>query len=205
MDFRKKKQKKLKPFSDEAITSGDFWGYTIVKRKSFFFTAFALGKRTKNTCRLLFNRFENYIKKPSEKNKLLIYSDGNFDYTAVLPEYFNTNILDYGQIVKIKEKGIVVRKEKRIIFGEPKIKDIETGNVECLNTILRNRLSRLVRKTQCHAKNKYKLQDAVELFKFYWNFMKTIDGKVSPAMIENVSHKIWTWGNFLHYKLTFTN
>lgn len=164
-----------------------------------------MGKRTQNTCRLLFNRFEDCIVKPSEKNKLLIYSDGNFDYTAVLPEYFETNTLDYGQIIKIKEKGIVVRKEKRIIFGEPKKEDIETVNVECLNTILRNRLSRLVRKTQCHAKSKYKLRDAVELFKFHWNFMKSIRGKLSPGMKEEITHKIWTWGNFLHSKLTFVN
>lgn len=137
------------------------------------------------------------------EDKLTLYSDGNFDYTAVLPEYFDTTTLNYGQIIKIKEKGILVRKERRIIFGCPKIEDIETVNIECLNTILRNRLSRLVRKTQCHAKDKYKLQDAVELFKFYWNFMKTIDRKLSPAMIEGITSKIWTWGNFLHYKLTF--
>jgi hypothetical protein len=123
----------------------------------------------------------------------------------VLPEYFDKNKLDYGQLVKIKKNGILVEKQKRIIFGEPEKEDIETVNVECLNTILRNRISRLVRKTQGHAKDKYKLRDAVELFKFYWNFMKLIDKKQSPGMKEGLTHKIWTWGNFLHWKLTFIN
>ncbi len=167
--------------------------------------AFALGKRTHETCRILFNQFENCIQKPTEINKLIIYSDGNYGYEIVLPEYFNKNTLDYGQIVKIKEKGIVVEKQKRIIFGCPKIEDIETVNVECMNTILRNRLSRIVRKTQCHAKNKYKLQDSVEFFKFYWNFMKPLHENKSPAMAEGIESKLWTWGRFLHTKLSDTN
>lgn len=171
-----------------------------------FFATFALGKRNEKTCRSLFNKFEDQIRKPTLENKLEIYTDGNFTYEKLLPEYFHEECLIYGQIIKIKESGILIRKEKRIVYGSPHPDMIDTTNVECLNTQLRNRLSRLVRKTQCHSKNKYRLNDAIELFKFYWNFMHCCNGKnVTPAMEEGIATKIWTWGNFLHMKLTDTN
>lgn len=203
MDFRKKKQKKLKQNSDEKFTAGDFWGYTIIKRKSYFFTSFALGKRTNETCRLLFQQFEKCIQKPNDQNKLFIYSDGNFEYPSIIPEYFEKEIINYGLLVKIKKEGKVVDKRKEIIFGEPKIENIETTNVENFNTILRARLSRLVRKTQCHAKKKKSIEDSVELFKMYWNFIKPIHEKQTPGMEEGLIHKKLTWGNFLHWKLRF--
>ena len=61
---------------------------------------------------------------------------------------------EYGQLVKIRENGRVVRKEKRIIYGNPDLGDIETTNVENYNGILRERIGRLVRKTKCFSKRK---------------------------------------------------
>lgn len=153
----------------------------------------------------MFNQFKDCIQKPTNKNKLTIYSDGNFEYESILPEYFEKKAINYGQIIKIKQEGRVIDKKKAIIFGNPKIEDIETTNVENLNTILRARLSRLVRKTQCHAKKKQSLECSVELFRFYWNFMKPLHGKLTPGMEEGLIHKRLTWGNFLHWKLTDVN
>jgi IS1 family transposase len=75
------------------------------------------------------------------------YSDGNDDYTYVLPLYFND--LDYGQLVKKREKGRVVDKEKRIIHGSPDMEGLETTSIEGFNSILRERVGRLARKTKC--------------------------------------------------------
>jgi hypothetical protein len=146
----------------------------------------------------MFNKFEDYVQQPSYKHKLKIYSDGNNDYTTVLPEYYNKDCLCYGQ--KIKSLDI-----KRKVFGYPNIENIGTNTVECFNAILRNRLSRLVRKTQSHAKTKYGLNSALFLFQFYWNFMHELEKKVTPAILENQASKVWTWGKFLHTKLTFVN
>lgn len=136
---------------------------------------------------------------------MAIYSDGNFGYETVLPEFFNSEAMNYGQIIKIKEGGRVVDKRKKIIFGTPLLDDIETTNIENLNTILRARLSRLVRKTQCHAKKKKSLEDSVELFRVHWNFIKPLHGKQTPGMEEGLIHKRLTWGSFLHWKLSYTN
>ena len=99
----------------------------------------------------MFNKFEDYVQQPDYKHKLEIYSDGNDDYVYVLPEYYNKDCLCYGQ--KVKSLKI-----KRKIFGNPNLNEIDTNTNECFNTILRNRLSRLVRKTQCHAKEKHELK-----------------------------------------------
>jgi len=56
---------------------------------------------------------------PSPQNRIEVFTDGNDDYTYVLPDYYTGSCIDYGQLVKIRENGKVVRKEKRIIYGNP--------------------------------------------------------------------------------------
>lgn len=146
----------------------------------------------------MFNKFEDYVQQPTYKNKLVIYSDGNNDYITVLPEYYNKDCLCYGQ--KVKSLKI-----KRKVYSNPNLDEIDTNTNECFNTILRNRVSKLVRKTQCHAKAKYELNSALFLFQFYWNFMHELHKNVTPAILEKKAIKVWTWGNFLHTKLSYTN
>ena len=146
-------------------------------------------------------QFSTVIKTPTKNNKLLIYTDGNFDYKTAIQEQFNTKTVDYGILVKIKEKGKVVDKKKKNIFGSTDPKDIETTNVENFNAILRGRISRLVRKTNTHGKDKDKLNSAVDFFKFYWNFIKPLKNNQTPAMIEGIEDKIWSWEYFFCVKL----
>lgn len=145
----------------------------------------------------LFSRVEL----PFPNKKIQIFSDGNDDYVFTLPEYYADTCIDYGQIVKIREKGRVVDKIKRIIFGNPDKGDIETINIENFNGILRERVGRLVRKTKCFSKKKSRWRDATELIQFHWNFMDAIHDGLTPAMIESLSDGIWSWDNFLsiHY------
>jgi len=69
------------------------------------------------------------------------------------------------------EGGEIVEKIKKVIYGNPNIEDIETNDIENMNSICRERLGRLVRKTKCFSKKKPKLINSFELFHFYWNFM----------------------------------
>jgi len=141
------------------------------------------------------------IELPFPNNKINIFSDGNDDYEYTLPEYYANTCIDYGQVIKIRENGRVVDKIKRIVFGNPEEEKIETTNVENFNSILRERVGRLVRKTKCHSKKKSRLGNATELIQFHWNFMDTLHDKLTPAMIESLSDRIWSWDNFLlfHY------
>lgn len=163
-----------------------------------FFVAFGVGKWDKNLLRTMFNKFEDYVQKPTEDNKLLVYSDGNDDYTTVLPEYYHKDSLCYGQ--KVKSLKI-----KRKIYGDPLEDDIDTNTNECFNGILREHVSRLVRKTKCHAKHTFALNNALFVFQFYWNFIHELDKKVTPAILEKQASIVWTWGKFLHARLSYTN
>ncbi len=143
------------------------------------------------------------LQTPTLTNKLKIFSDGNDDYAFTLPQFFKTDCINYGQLVKIREKGKVVDKIHRKVYGNPETENIETTDVENYNGILRERLSRLVRKTKCHGKKLSRLENAVALFQFYWNFMKPLHKNMTPAIMESQANKIWTWGNFLHAKLSY--
>jgi hypothetical protein len=87
-----------------------------------------------------------------------------------------------------------------------KIEEIETNTVESINSVLRGKLSRFHRKTKQISKRKYYLDSAIWLFKFFWNFIhKRHEHLLTPAMIESISNKRWTWGMFLHTKLKYSN
>lgn len=49
--------------------------------------------------------------------------------------------------------------------------DVETVNVENFNSILRERVGRLVRRTKCFSKQKQRLWCDVMPFQFYWDFI----------------------------------
>jgi hypothetical protein len=136
---------------------------------------------------------------------LTVFTDGNDDYMFVLPKYYPLGLVDYGQLVKIKEKGRLVRKEKWVVFGEVSLGKIETTDVENFNGILRERLGRLVRRTKCFAKTVRRLVCAVGLFQFYWNFINEFGRGVSPAKMEGLSDHVWSWHEFMHKQLTIAN
>ncbi len=153
----------------------------------------------------MLSKFAGLVRQPTPNERLNIFSDGNDDYAVVLAELFDMGCVNYGQLVKIREHGRVVDKLHRVVYGNPLLEDIETVYVENYNGILRERLSRLVRKTKCIGKRKYRLENALYLFQFYWNFIKPIRKKLTPAILEGQTTKVWTWGNFLHAKLRYSN
>ncbi|HJH32108.1 MAG TPA: hypothetical protein C5S50_08035 [Methanosarcinaceae archaeon] len=111
------------------------------------------------------------IEQPSPQSKIEVFTDGNNDYTYVLPDYYADTCIDYGQLVKIKENGRLIRKEKRTIYSNPDLGDIETTDVENYNGIFKEKIGRLVRKTKCFSKRRWRLKCSFQLFQFYWNFI----------------------------------
>jgi len=143
---------------------------------------------------------------PQDGEKVEVFTDGNDDYVYMLPRYFDVEDLNYGQLVKLRdEQGRLIGKERRVIFGDPDVDDIETTDVENFNGILRERLGRLVRKTKCISKKKQRLHCAISFFQFYWDFVSQIRRGKTPAMIEGLSTRIWTWHEFFYAKLNHLN
>lgn len=135
--------------------------------------------------------------------KAVFYSDGNDDYTVTLPDFFPLDKLQYGQLIKIRENGKVVKKIKKSIYGMPSEDDIETTDTENFNGIMRERIGRLVRKTKCHSKLKRRLEFSVELFRCYWNFMDTLGEKKTPAMLEGISECVFSWNQFFYFPIRY--
>ena len=100
--------------------------------------------------------------------------------------YYADSCINYGQLIKIREKGRVADKEKRIIYGESNMDDIETTDIENFNGILCERIGRLVRKTKCFSKYKRRLECAIQLFQFYWDFINEFKRDASPAILEEI-------------------
>ncbi|MBU0497454.1 MAG: hypothetical protein KKG04_05800 [Candidatus Thermoplasmatota archaeon] len=139
------------------------------------------------------------VQLPRPGNKIQIFSDGNDDYTYVLPAYYPETCMDYGQLIKIREGGKVIDKIHKIVYGSPSVEDIETTDVENFNDILRERVGRLVRKTKCYSKQKNTLINAIEVIQFHWDFMDPLPSGETPAMIESLSDHLWSWDDFLLY------
>jgi IS1 family transposase len=199
MGYGKKKQKKVEYSSPTWFEEGDAWVYTCIKRNTYFFVTFSVGKWAQETCdRMIETLFQRTVL-PFPDNKIEIFTDGNDDYTYILWKYYTETCLNYAQLVKIRENGVVIRKEKRTIYGNPDPEDISTTDVENFNGIIRERVGRLVRKTKCFSKLKRRLECAIELLLFYWDFINELKRGVSPAMMEGLTDHLWTWRDFLTY------
>ena len=153
----------------------------------------------------MMRKLSDVTSQSSWQDTLELFTDGNDDYTYVLPMCFPLGLVDYGQLVKIKQNGHLVRKERWVVYGEPVVSEIETTDVENFNGILRERLGRLVRKTKCFAKSKRRLVCSIGLFQFYWNFINEFERDASPARMEGLTDHVWTWQEFLHQQLTIVN
>lgn len=205
MDISKKKQKKVKREGDGGDTTGDAWIYNCIKRQSYFYAAFAVGKWTQETCKWMIEQIPRRSVPLSEAGeKAVFYSDGNDDYTYILPHFFPIERLEYGQLIKIKRHGRVVGKIKRQVYGTPSEDDIETTDIENFGGILRERLGRLVRKTKCYSKLKTRLEDALALFQFHWNFMDPLQGKNTPAMLEGLTEDVFSWHQFFYSPINYS-
>ncbi len=92
----------------------------------------------------------------------------------------------------------IVDKIKKVIYGTLNIDEIETTDIEKMNSISRERLGRLVRETKCFSKKKPRLINAFESFHFYWNFMDKLTKSETPAMLEGLADHQWNWEQFFN-------
>ena len=157
------------------------------------------------TCSEMIWDFKKSLRNPKRGERVEVFTDGNDDYTFTFPSFFKVDQLNYGQLVKIRgANGRLIRKEIRIVYGDPGVDEVETVNVENFNSILRERVGRLVRKTKCFSKKKSRFRCALSVFQFYWDFISEIKRGITPAMIEKCSKHVWTWHEF-YYSNVLTN
>ncbi len=78
-----KKQKNIEPGSPNMPCEGDAWIYTCVKRSTYFFVAFSVGKQTQEACRRMMKNVSGRTEQPSPQTRIEVFTAGNDDYTYV--------------------------------------------------------------------------------------------------------------------------
>jgi IS1 family transposase len=127
--------------------------------------------------------------------------------------------LQYATIHKTRDKGRVVKVERRIVFGKeqdinkilensPLSQAINTSFVERNNLTLRQHSRRLTRKTNGFSKVLRNLEAQVILFMAYYNFvrshcaLKSKDkGERTPAMTAGLTDHKWSMSELLTYRI----
>jgi len=93
-----KKQKNAEPSSPNRSEEGDAYIYSCIKRNTYFFVAFSVGKWTQETCRRMIEKLSERTDHPFPHTKIEIFSDGNDDYTYVLPDYYADFCINYASL-----------------------------------------------------------------------------------------------------------
>jgi IS1 family transposase/transposase-like protein len=195
--YIQKKQKNIKDNDNESW--GDFWIFTAVKRDSKLLICFKGGKRNKETCIEFINELFERMDLPTPDNPIKIYSDGNFSYIDPIATTYCEPCMEYGQIIKEIENGVVINVEKKSIFNVHDLSKISTSIVEGMNNKLRQKLSRLGRKVSSFSKTTLGMLMSLNIFQFVSNFMDIKNG-LTPMMAEEITDRPWTVDMFLNYR-----
>ena len=175
--------------------------------------AHATGKRKQEIADRLIKKIKERGKPPSKDNKADFASDGNDQYTKGILKYFDEKTVNYGQLIKERKGGRVVKKTRAIVFGSMDEKDMETVYIERYNLTLRNGISCLIRKTICFSKSTDMFDNYLDVYQCYNNMVrvnsaltiKTKKGEKNiertPCMVERITDPVWTWKELLMFKV----
>ncbi len=101
--------------------------------------------------------------------------------------------LNYAQVIKRREKGKVVKVDKRIVFGEENeipTSDITTSLIERQNLTLRQDNNRLRRKTIGYSKEDIWLHYQNVFYMTYFNLIRSHESLKAPVN-EHIKGKVW--------------
>ena len=84
--------------------------------------------------------------------------------------------MNYGQLIKERTGGRVVKKTRRIVIGSMDETDMEMVYIERYNLTLRNGISCLIRETLCFSKCKDMFNNHLDVYQCYNNLIRINSG-----------------------------
>lgn len=144
-------------------------------------------------------KLSQILSPPTFTGPLEIYTDGNPQYLTAALTYFRKDCIKYGRIIKNKRAGRLLWKIKEKALRNPDYRDIDTTVIENYNGILRERISRLVRRSKCFSKKRLRYECHLDIFQAYNNLMRAEQGR-TPMMKEEKTSRIWHWNDFFMYR-----
>lgn len=168
------------------------------------FEAFSVGKWIQQTCNEIYSKIAEITQQPTYYNKINFCTDGNEQNENALLEFFNKDCINYGQVIKDKEKQIVYGTHKRKVIGNLSFDEISIAHVDGLCSALRERIKCSVRQAKTFAKKRKTIKDLLNIYQAYHNLVDVRYGE-TPCMREGIVSKRWSWSNLLHKRLTTLN
>jgi len=219
-----------KALDEEELKSqyGQTWIWAALDSDSRLIISYLVGDRTLESCRKFISQLSKRV-----DNIPLFTSDELVHYKTVLGEIYSHEkpvectgkrgrpqkpereidpLLDYAVVHKTREKGKVVKVERRIVYGEENRIDekiakspgnkINTSYIERANGTLRQTDSHLRRKSQTFAKEKPHLEARLAVVILMYNCIrphntlsknpdKTTTPR-TPALVAKLIEKNWT-------------
>lgn len=139
---------------------------------------------------------------PTYYNKISFCSDGNEQNENAILKICNKDCVNYGQIIKDKEKQRVIGSHKRKVLGNMSFDDISIAHVDGLCSALRERMKCSVREAKTFAKKRKTIRELLAIYQAYHNLIDVRKGK-TPCMKEGITSKVWTWEDLFYVRLTY--
>ena len=154
------------------------WVFVLIDVGSRLWPSTVVGKRSyRNTLDL----FRDVSNRMTLERIPLITTDGFKFYERVIGRVFGAACV-YGQVIKTRRNDHMVKVERRAVIGAGRLKQalrnsedsvkLNTSFVERLNLTIRQGSAYLGRRTICQARWKQGLEDHIELFRCFYNFIR---------------------------------
>jgi hypothetical protein len=147
MDVHQKKQKKVEEKDYPNYQQGDCYAYIAIKRETNLHLAHAVGKRIDLIAEHIVRKLSIILQLPTFTYKLEVYTDGNKQYITALLTHFRKDCITSGQLINKKKNQRDGDKLKKKSFGNPDYNGSDTVNTETYNSIVRERIGCMVRRT----------------------------------------------------------
>ena len=165
------------------------------------FVAFAVGKWIQETCNELYEKIAERTQQPTYYNKISFCTDANEQNENALLEFFSKDCINYGQVIKDKEKQIIFGIHKRKVFGNLPFDEIAINNVDGFCSKLRARAGCFVRKTRNFAKKRKQIRSLLYITQTNHNFVESVNS-MTPAIKEGLTKKVWSWNDIFNERLS---
>jgi IS1 family transposase len=154
------------------------WIFVVLDVWSRLWPSTLVGKRSYRNTLDLFRDVSNRMILPLVP---LITTDGFKFYERVIGRVFGPACV-YGQVIKTRRKDRVVKVDRRALIGAGRLQQalrdsedsvkLNTSFVERVNLTIRQGSAYLGRRTICQARRRECLEDHIELFRCYYNFIR---------------------------------
>lgn len=201
MELCKKKQKKVEYKDFEDFEPGDAYCYLDLKRESGLFVAFSVGKWIQIICDEMYVLVAKRTQLPTYYNKISFCSDGNEQNENSILKFYNKDCVNYGQVIKDKEKQKVIGFHKRKVIGNISFEQINITKVDGFCSYLRARIGCFVRKTRNFAKRRTQIKNLLHITQTNYDFIETKNG-ITPAILEGLQTKPMTWNDIFNIRLS---